>query len=698
MPNFVVFPNALFVLLLLFHGNALSQELKEEPGPSLVSAVIDIVLGLISNRETNADADVGLESGTDRPNDSGEAFAPGNSSYCDTETTTIIAKTNPGWSTNTSSGNLQEDFGLSQSNATATAMKMISDLKKVSLLPSDILRAVDALTALEKEYEKELDRTENDRAPEMAKEYMADVIEVSGEVLEEPNPWQELTEADSERASGKMQATVTSAAVKVAELLSNGTEDFETENLHVRVSSRPANDYNVTTRRYDHIYYPNTCIELPELFYRDYVDEDNNVRVVFMSYTTLHSVTNTIPLDPKQASPDVFPAKGQVNSGIINVIVGQKGLWRAGDGETTKVKFGHVYKGDGFLLANPSCVWWDEAAYAWNTSGCALNYTDAHVTICRCNHLTSLALLMDVRGFLAKEGVRENPAYLAGKWLTLFGCSASAICLVLCIVCILALKQLRETTCWKTRCHLCVSLLLVQLLVMGLDATEIRWLCLSVAVWLHFAMLSAFTWGAVESFNMYMKFGKVWRTQRSLVKFYVGVGYGFPAVVVSTTLAVSKTHGYYTETTCWLAPGAMMWTFFGIVALILAINLLAFVMVMRLVLARTMKAKSPQPAGTDSKGQTDRIWGTLTIFLVLGLTWLTGILYAAFGSTVLAIVFILTNSFQGVWIFIFGLVLNRRVREDAVKLMLSWRKGKDEMEPSVRFTNSNTRDAQVDKG
>ncbi|XP_063593019.1 adhesion G protein-coupled receptor L4-like [Penaeus indicus] len=202
---------------------------------------------------------------------------------------------------------------------------------------------------------------------------------------------------------------------------------------NVRVSSRPANDYNVTTRRYDHIYYPNTFIELPELFYRGYVNEDNNVRVVFMSYATLHSVTNTIPHDPKQASPDNFPAKGQVNSGIINAIVGQKGLWRAGDGETTKVKFGHVYKGDGFLLANPSCVWWDEAAYAWNTSGCALNYTDAHVTICRCNHLTSLALLMDVRGFLAKEGVRENPAYLAGKWLTLLGCSASAICLVLCI-------------------------------------------------------------------------------------------------------------------------------------------------------------------------------------------------------------------------------------------------------------------------
>ncbi|XP_063615703.1 adhesion G protein-coupled receptor L3-like [Penaeus indicus] len=618
-----------------------------------------------------------------------------------TEATTLITKTDPGWSTNirlSSSGNLQEDFGLSQNNATATAKKMISDLKKVSLLPSDILRAVDALTALENEYGKELDRTENDRALELAKEYMTDVIEVSGEVLEGPNSWQELTEADSGRASGKVQATVASAAVKVAELLSNGTEDFETENLHVRVSSHPANDYNVTTRRYDHIYYPNTFIELPELFYRGYGDEDNNVRVVFMSYTTLHSVTNTIPHDPKQASPDIFPAKGQVNSGIINAIVGQKGLWRAGDGETTKVKFGHVYKGDGFLLANPSCVWWDEGAYAWNTSGCALNYTDAHVTICRCNHLTSLALLMDVRGFLAKEGVRENPVYLAGKWLTLLGCSASAICLVLCIVCILALKQLRETTCWKTRCHLCVSLLLVQLLVMGLDATETRWLCLSVAVSLHFAMLSAFTWGAVESFNMYMKFGKVWRPQRSLVKFYVGVGYGFPAVVVSTTLAVSKTHGYYTETTCWLAPGAMMWTFFGIVALILAINLLAFVMVVRLVLARTMKAKSPQPAGTDSKGQTDRIWGTLTIFLVLGLTWLTGILYAAFGSTALAIVFILTNSFQGVWMFIFGIVLNRRIREDAVKLMLSWRKGRDEMEPSVRFTTSNTLDSQVDTG
>ncbi|XP_037792419.1 adhesion G protein-coupled receptor L4-like [Penaeus monodon] len=303
---------------------------------------------------------------------------------------------------------------------------------------------------------------------------------------------------------------------------------------------------------------------------------------------------------------------------------------------------------------------------------------------------------MDVRGFLSEEGVRESSAYLAGKWLTLLGSGASAICLVLCIICILALKQLRKTTCWKTRCHLCVSLLFVQLLVMGLDATERRWLCLVVAVSLHFALLSAFTWGAVESFNMYMKFGRVWRPQRSLFKFYVCVGYGFPAVVVLTTLAVSKTHGYYTETTCWLAPGAMMWAFFGIVALILAINLLAFVMVMRLVITEVMKAKSPPPAGTDDKGQTDRVWGSLTIFLVLGLTWLTGILYAAFGSTALAIIFTLTNCLQGVWIFIFGIVMNRRVRGDVLRLMLSCRRY--DMEPSVRFTASNTMDSQIDTG
>ncbi|XP_047491726.1 adhesion G protein-coupled receptor L4-like [Penaeus chinensis] len=140
----------------------------------------------------------------------------------------------------------------------------------------------------------------------------------------------------------------------------------------------------------------------------------------------------------------------------------------------------------------------------------------------------------------------------------------------------------------------------------------------------------------------------------------------------------------------------MMWTFFGIVALILAINLLAFVLVMRLVITRMMK--SPQPAGPNGKGQADRIWGTLTIFLVLGLTWLTGILYAVFGSTSLAFVFILTNSLQGVWIFIFGIVMNRRVRGDAVKLMLSWRKGRYEIEPSVRFTTSHTIDSQVDAG
>lgn len=623
---------------------------------------------------------------------------------CD-DATAVMAENNPGWSTNVSSGNLPEDFGLSKNTATATGKKMISVLKNVSLQPYDILKAVDAIETLGNEFQKELEeksqyelaRGTTGDALKLAKEYMDDIIEVTGKVLEKPRPWRKLTRADTGRASGKVQDAVASAAVQVVGLLSNRTEDFKKENLHVRISSRPANDYDIATRSYDHLYYPNTSIVLPERFYRGYVEEDRNVRVVFMSYTTLHSVTNTIPLDPKQASPEVFPAKGQVNSGIINAIVGRKGHWRAAGDEATEVKFGHVYNGDGFLLDNASCVWWDEAAHAWNTSGCALHYTDAHVTICRCTHLTSLALLMDVRGFLAEEGVRESPAYLAVKWLTLVGCSASAFCLVLCIVCILALKQLRETTCWKTRCQLCASLLLVQLLVLtGLEATEQRWLCLLVAAALHFALLSAFTWGAVESFNMYLKFGRVWRTQRSLFKFYVGVGYGFPAVVVSTTLAITKTEGYYTETACWLAPGPVLWAFVGILALILAINLLAFVMVMRLVITEVMKSKSHHPAGSDTRGLTDRIWGSLTIFLVLGLTWLTGLLYVASGSSALAVVFTLTNCFQGVWLFVFGIVMNRRIREDALRLVVSWRQGSDGLGPSIRFTTSNTMDSQID--
>ncbi|XP_037792768.1 uncharacterized protein LOC119588132 [Penaeus monodon] len=143
-----------------------------------------------------------------------------------------MAETNPGWSINISSGNLPEDFGLPKNNATATAKKMISDLKKVSLRPNDILRAVDALTALKKKFEKELEHPENGSALELAKEYMTDVLEVSGKVLERQNPWQELTEADSGRASGRVQDTVVSAAVKVAELLSNRTEDFKKENIH----------------------------------------------------------------------------------------------------------------------------------------------------------------------------------------------------------------------------------------------------------------------------------------------------------------------------------------------------------------------------------------------------------------------------------------------------------------------------------
>ncbi|XP_042893394.1 adhesion G protein-coupled receptor L3-like isoform X2 [Penaeus japonicus] len=542
-----------------------------------------------------------------------------------------------GISINASRSHLPRDFGSSNKPVTATAKEMLSVVRNVTLLPSDVLKAVAGLETLEEKFQRELNHLKPDEALKLSKGYAADVVGIVGEVLEKPDPWKELKEADGSRAFGRVQDLVASAALSVGDLLSsNEAEDFRSDSLHVRVSRRRASDYDAPARHYEHLYFPNTSIDLPELFYRGYVDESNNVQVVFSSYMTLHSVINTLPLDPSNATPDVFPAKDQVNSGILNAIVGAKGLWRAGEGDAVEVRLGHVYKGDTFRLSHARCVWWDEHARAWNESGCVLNHTDAHVTVCRCNHLTSLALLMDVDDLLADDDVMKSASYVALQWITILGCSSSVICLALCIAVILVLKQLRETTCWKTRCQLCVSLLSVHLLVLGgLGATEKQWLCLLVSVLLHYSLLTTFTWGVVESFNMYLKFGRVWRTQRSLFKYYMAVGYGFPAIVVSVTLAITKTEGYYTENACKLAPGAMLWSFVGLLAVILAVNLLAFVMVMRLLISVVMKSKRHHPQESDgaTRGLTDRIWGSLTIFLVLGLTWLLGFLYVASGSS-----------------------------------------------------------------
>ena len=54
--------------------------------------------------------------------------------------------------------------------------------------------------------------------------------------------------------------------------------------------------------------------------------------------------------------------------------------------------------------------------------------------------------------------------------------------------------------------------------------------------------------------------------------------------------------------------------------------------------------------------------GSYSLMVILGLTWILGFIYFADGAEALAILFTITNSLQGVAIFIFHVILHEKAR------------------------------------
>lgn len=91
-------------------------------------------------------------------------------------------------------------------------------------------------------------------------------------------------------------------------------------------------------------------------------------------------------------------------------------------------------------------------------------------------------------------------------------------------------RKIRRDYPSKILIQLCAALLLLNLVFL-LDSWialyDIRGLCISVAVFLHYFLLVSFTWMGLEAFHMYLALVKVFNTyiRKYILKFCV-VGWG----------------------------------------------------------------------------------------------------------------------------------------------------------------------------
>ncbi|KAI8516356.1 hypothetical protein Bbelb_049370 [Branchiostoma belcheri] len=292
------------------------------------------------------------------------------------------------------------------------------------------------------------------------------------------------------------------------------------------------------------------------------------------------------------------------------------------------------------------CVFWDFDADAWSTEGCESMGENMGRYTCACNHLTNFAIIFDVSG----EGFGDHEKPL--EVITIVGCVVSIVCLVLTLFSFIVTRRDKRRTRTghaKNQRHafinLCVALLAVLVIFLtGINRTASPIACKAVAALLHYFLLAALMWMAVEADNLY----------RAVVQVFDHVSENFV-----------------------IKAGAVAWA-----GLILLFNLLVFILVMTKLVREEKKQKELRGRyeedihtrariGADAI-EVDRQWITrqirraCSIMALFGLTWVFGFFVIDDARTVFAYLFCIFNTLQGLFIFIFHCVM----REDMTK----WRK------------------------
>ncbi|WAR24923.1 AGRL2-like protein [Mya arenaria] len=442
--------------------------------------------------------------------------------------------------------------------------------------------------------------------------------------------WAGMEPASKRIVAASLMRFVESVTLAMAETFTEpGVQTIENENIAAEVhvlsmANTLPEEGNVKFQREDNSFY---------------IPEENLLahssggisRAVFLEYRTLGGL-----LEPQQ--PADVTSERRVASRMLSASLGGT----EGEVQLTEpviIAF-KTKKMDGVERYQPKCSFWNYSlgfTGSWSQKGCALDKTNDTHTLCRCDHLTSFAVLMDIHkteDIVAAPTSGVTVAEVATRAPPLGPLTGSG-------------TQSTNISCSQSSWQKSSSLLIACALIAGV---------------LHFFFTSSFFWMLLEGIHILFMLVQVFDAARSRVKYYYLVGYGFPLLIVGISALVYH-DGYGTEKYCWLTSDRMfLWCFVGPVAFILLVNLLI------LIYAMTAVCKHSEYVFTKDKSPTGNIraWiqGALALEVLLGLTWVFGYFYISEEALPFAYLFTIFNSLQGLFIFVFHCVLNKKIRKE----------------------------------
>lgn len=309
----------------------------------------------------------------------------------------------------------------------------------------------------------------------------------------------------------------------------------------------------------------------------------------------------------------------------------------------------------------PLCVFWeyslgnDSAGY-WSTYGCAVISQNATYVQCSCNHTTNFAILMQT----TEVEIRPEDE-TALSLLSLIGLGISTAALLITIIVLVCLPSLKSDRVFIHK-HLVVALIIAQtLFISTLGAVHQELICKLVAISLHYFYLAVFMWMLIEGVHLYLEIVQVFSRfdGKNKTVHYIVTGWGLPLIVVGVSVAI-RWKNYGTGKGCWLSiEDGLIWSFLGPVAFVIVINFIILLLVIRVVF-RASSARGKDDS--EYKHIVAALKGALFLLPLLGLTWTVGFMSVSEGTLVFQYLFVILNSLQGLFIFLFYCAMNKEVR------------------------------------
>ncbi|NWV67760.1 AGRL3 protein, partial [Malurus elegans] len=485
--------------------------------------------------------------------------------------------------------------------------------------------------------------------------YVQAMVETVNNLLQPQalNAWRDLNASEQQRAATKLLDTVEDSAFVLADnLLKTDIVRENTDNIQLEVA-RLSTDGNLEDLKFPQNMGHGSAIQLSANTLKQN-GRNGEIRVAFVLYNNLGTYLSTENASMKLGTEAMSTNHSViVNSPVITAAINKEFSNKVYLADPVVFTVKHIKSEENF---NPNCSFWSYTKRTmtgyWSTQGCRLLTTNKTHTTCSCNHLTNFAVLM--AHVEVKVGIADSQAANAlGRKSVLPLEREDKNCLIFIKPPSMSTPDCCINSSWYKRLPLLFSIL-----------TQIA--CAVFAALLHFFFLAAFTWMFLEGVQLYIMLVEVFESEHSRRKYFYLVGYGMPALIVAVSAAVDY-RSYGTDKVCWLRLDTyFIWSFIGPATLIIMLNVIFLGIALYKMFHHTAILK-PESGCLDNI----KSWviGAIALLCLLGLTWAFGLMYINESTVIMAYLFTIFNSLQGMFIFIFHCVLQKKVRKEYGKCL-----------------------------